>query len=270
MRRLDWILLSDVDGTLDYRCTGIDEKVIQSAGDYVNTGGGLALATGRAIVSTQNIAQDMRINTASILFGGAMLYDYEKKAVQWMCPLRKDIISVVKEIICKYTDVAMLVYTDKGIFILNSNELLWKKGIPKECDPRNEDKNIKGNILKLSLVGEPERLEQIRKDFFMDTEFNFSYASQHFVEIVSEKAGKGKAMQVLSDMLNIPLKRFIAMGDGQNDLDMLSRAGTAFTLENAADNLKEISDIILPHCKKQGAAEGFAIAGKIVKNKKKL
>lgn len=266
MRRFDWVLLTDVDGTLDYQCTGIGEEVIRSAKDYVNTGGGLALATGRAIVSTKSVAHDIGVNTPSILYGGAMLYDFKKEAAQWICPISDDIMGAVEDITHRFPDVSMLVYTDKGIYILSSNELLWTKGIPQECDPANQSHDVTGNILKLNLVGERERVKEIIKTYFLDSGHSVTFASHHFAEIVSAKAGKENAMHVLSDILNIPIERIIAMGDGHNDINMLLHAGVAITLENAKDNVKEVADIILPHCNKQGAAEGFMYAAKILKS----
>lgn len=267
MQHFDLIVLTDVDGTLDYRCTGIGDEVIQSAKDYVNAGGGLALATGRAVVSTHSVARDIGVNTVSILYGGAMLYDFQKDEVRWICPISEDIGDVVKDIIHRFPDVSLLVYTDKGISIFNGNEMLWTKGIPEECDAANLNHEIEGSILKLNLVGAREKIEEVQKTYFADPAYGFTFASHHFAEIVSAKAGKGNAMHVLSDMLHIPVERFIAMGDGHNDMDMLAHAGVAYTLENAKDNVKKAADMILPHCNRQGAAQGFRYAAKILKSK---
>jgi hydroxymethylpyrimidine pyrophosphatase-like HAD family hydrolase len=114
--------------------------------------------------------------------------------------------------------------------------------------------------MKLNLCGERDELEYIERTYFSDKKYNFTYASMHFAEIVSPEAGKGRAMEALSQILHLPLEHFIAMGDGHNDLDMLRRAGTAYTLENASDEIKEAADVVLPHCSKGGAASGFSLA----------
>lgn len=258
------VLITDVDGTLDYKCRGIDVSVIQSARDYVEAGGSLALATGRAVVSTQKIAQDLHVNTPSILYGGAMIYNFCKKSPIWVRPLSNQIIHLVKEIIDMYPTVALLVYTDRLISILSGNYRLWTTGIPLECDKRFLGMKIEGDILKLNICGDRESIEQIQNTYFSGSEYYFSFSSRHFAEVVSVEAGKGNAMKALSEIVNIPLDRFIAMGDGLNDLDMLRLAGVSYTLENAADIVKKSTDVVLPHCGKQGAEKGFRLAKKFL------
>lgn len=256
------VLITDVDGTLDYKCKGIGESVVQSARDYVEAGGFLALATGRAVVSTQTIAQNLNVNTPSILYGGAMIYNFSTKSPIWMRPLSNKITSLVKEIIDMYPSVALLVYTNRLISILNGSNRLWETGIPYECNKNFVGIKIEGDILKLNLCGDRESIEQIQNTFFPGSEYYFSFSSRHFAEVVSAEAGKGNAMKALSQILNIPLDRFIAMGDGLNDLEMLRLAGISYTLENADDIVKQSADAVLRHCNEQGAEEGFRLARK--------
>jgi len=265
MQEQKWLMLCDVDGTLDYRCAGIGGKVEKGAQRFVAAGGNLGLATGRAIISTEKIAKRLHVNSISILYGGAMLYDFLKRRIAWTSPLHQELLFVAHKIIRNYPDVCTMAYTDEGIYMLNSNDMVFEKGIKEECDPKNVDKNVAGNLLKLNLCGERDRVEQIKKEYFDGMDVNFSFSSFHFAEVVSDSAGKGKAMEILSDIAKIPLERFIAMGDGQNDLDMLKKAGIAFTLENAANNIKEVSDRVLPHCETGGAAEGFLLAERLLK-----
>jgi hypothetical protein len=226
----------------------------------------LALATGRAIISTEEIAKKMHVNIPSILYGGSMIYDYSTKQGLWKCALTREAARIAHEIADSHDDIAMVVYSDESVSILNGNEMLWLKGVPEECDKRYLGADIKGSILKLNMCGEHDRLESIRDLYFSGAEYAFTFSSHHFAEVVSPYAGKGKAMQELSKMLNVPLKRFIAMGDAQNDLDMLKLAGMAFTLENASDQIKQIADIVLPHCSNQGAAEGFRLSKELLIN----
>jgi Cof subfamily protein (haloacid dehalogenase superfamily) len=257
-------LVTDVDGTLDYQCTGIGDRVISSAVEYVAAGGGLALATGRAVVSTAQTAGRMRVNVPSILYGGAMIYDFGSRECLWKCALPGEIVDVAREIAERFADVAIIVYTDSGISILSGNEMLWAKGVPEECDRRFEGAAIRGDALKINLVGDRGQVKSLREEYFTGQEYNFNFSSHHFAEVVSRDAGKGKALLALSGLTRVPLERFIAMGDAQNDYEMLKLANQAYTLENAADSIKEIADVTLPHCNEQGAAEGFRLAKELL------
>lgn len=258
------VFVTDVDGTLDYRCSGIGERVKKSAVDYVESGGMLALATGRAVISIEKIVKDLNINTPCILFGGSMIYDFEKKEPLWKCTVSNDLLFAAEEIADRHKDVATLVYTDTGIYILNGNDMLWQKGIPEECDKRFLSKEADGNILKINFCGEHETIANIKTNYFSGPEYSFTFSSYHFAEVVSVRAGKGEALKELSRILDVPLNQFIAMGDAQNDLEMLRLAGVSYTLENAPDYMKQAADKVLPHCKEQGAAEGFILAKEIL------
>lgn len=260
MQRKEWLLLTDVDGTLDYQCTGIQEPVLQSANFFVNAGGNLALATGRAIISTKSIARNIGVNTLSILYGGAMIYDFQKEASQWICPVPDEINFFIDEIINKFTDVATIVFTERSINIMNDNTLSRTKGIPQERDHSNFCRYDKGSILKINFVGKRNRVEEIRRLYFLDSIYNFSFSSQHFAEVVSENAGKHNAMKVLSELLNIPMSRIIAMGDGHNDIEMLRNAGISLVVDNASSEVKRVADIIVPNCFENGAEKGFKYA----------
>ena len=47
------------------------------------------------------------------------------------------------------------------------------------------------------------------------------------------------------------------MGDADNDLDVLSKAGLAVAMKNANDNVKKIADVIVADCDNDGVAEAI-------------
>ena len=260
---MNWVFLTDVDGTLDYHCQGISKKIYSSAKEFIQLGGNLGLATGRALISTKEIAKKIGVNIPCILLGGSLLYDFIREKVMWTCTLPKYVVEAAEEIARSYIDVAVLAYTEKDIFLYNSNDLLFRKGVPEELK-NMKSLQIERKLLKLNLVGEHDKVHEIIKKYFDNQSYEVAFASQNFAEIVSSKAGKGNAMQVLSDMLSIPVKRFIAMGDASNDIEMLRRAGIALTLENAMNDVKKYANVILPHCKENGGAKGFVYATEII------
>ena len=43
----------------------------------------------------------------------------------------------------------------------------------------------------------------------------------------------------MAQYYSIPLKNIITFGDGENDIDMISKANYGFAMKNAADNIKK-------------------------------
>lgn len=68
--------------------------------------------------------------------------------------------------------------------------------------------------------------------------------SDRFLEIFRQGTDKGEAMAVLCGYLGVDIGQTIAFGDGENDLQMLEKAGIAVAMENAFPRVKEKADII--------------------------
>ena len=58
--------------------------------------------------------------------------------------------------------------------------------------------------------------------------------------------GKAAALRRFAEMFGIPLEQCVAVGDGANDIDMLSTAGLGIAF-NAKPALREVADTALSH-----------------------
>lgn len=66
-----------------------------------------------------------------------------------------------------------------------------------------------------------------------------------FVEFLRSDVTKGDGLKYICEMLNIPLSKVVAFGDGDNDSEMLQYAGLGCAMKNAKDLAKESANIIL-------------------------
>jgi hypothetical protein len=55
---------------------------------------------------------------------------------------------------------------------------------------------------------------------------------------------KGRALEALASYLGISLAEVMAIGDGINDIPLLSVAGLAIAMGNAPDEVKAVADYI--------------------------
>ncbi|MFI8770928.1 phosphoserine phosphatase SerB [Gordonia sp. NPDC062954] len=63
---------------------------------------------------------------------------------------------------------------------------------------------------------------------------------------VVDRAGKAKALRAFADQVGVAMEQTIAVGDGANDIDMLSVAGLGIAF-NAKPALREVADAALSH-----------------------
>jgi hypothetical protein len=71
---------------------------------------------------------------------------------------------------------------------------------------------------------------------------------------------KGSALAALAPLLSLTPKDFLALGDSDNDLEMLEIAGFGITLANGSKKLKKIADLITDQSYGEGFSEGLLSA----------
>lgn len=74
------------------------------------------------------------------------------------------------------------------------------------------------------------------------------------LEINHATCNKGDALMKLGEILNIPMEQIMACGDGNNDLEMVRRAGVGVAMENGEDAVKEAADFVTKTNDEEGVA----------------
>ncbi|WP_414839518.1 sugar-phosphatase [Carnobacterium sp. TMP28] len=101
-------------------------------------------------------------------------------------------------------------------------------------------------ISKMMMVDEPKVLDagiaQIPPTFY--EKYTVLKSEPFYLEVLNKAASKGLALKDLSDILAIPQENIMAIGDNENDRDMLVFAGVGVAMGNAVEGIKAISNYI--------------------------
>ena len=81
-----------------------------------------------------------------------------------------------------------------------------------------------------------------------------SYPGVDFINVVAPGVTKGEALKALASHLGIALDEVIAVGDGNNDISLLSSAGLGVAMGNATDRAKEVADYVTLDVERGGVA----------------
>ncbi len=110
----------------------------------------------------------------------------------------------------------------------------------RECGTWEE---VYGRFDKFLLYTEDKgRLEGFRQEFAR--ELSFIDREGGFWEVLPAGCSKGLAMEWLAEALGIPMADTVAVGDSNNDLEMLQRAGTGIAMGNAAQGIRDLADYV--------------------------
>ncbi len=80
-------------------------------------------------------------------------------------------------------------------------------------------------------------------------------------ELINRKYDKGRGILRICDALGMSVEDTIGFGDSMNDLEMIQTVHTSVCMENGAEALKAVSDMVCPSVEEDGLAAGFARLG---------
>ena len=78
-----------------------------------------------------------------------------------------------------------------------------------------------------------------------------------YMELYAADVSKATGIKKALEYLGLSLENSYAFGDGLNDIEMMSTVGHSLVMGNAADELKKLSDVILPSVDDDGVAFGI-------------
>src|SRR5262249_41274106 len=105
-----------------------------------------------------------------------------------------------------------------------------------------------GAFVKSVLIGHPADLARLREDLVgvIGGEARLVRTARRYLEIVPAAASKGAAMGRLAEHLGVPLARVVAVGDQENDLEMIRAAGLGVAMPHAPDDVRAAADRVAP------------------------
>ncbi|MDR2048344.1 MAG: Cof-type HAD-IIB family hydrolase [Treponema sp.] len=111
------------------------------------------------------------------------------------------------------------------------------------------------HVIKLVMMFEDQAERQRVFDAFLSRkDLYVTYFADDNIEIMPAGVGKGNALGFVAERLGIDMKNVMALGDSDNDKDMILEAGLGIAMGNADENLKAVADEVTLSCDQDGAA----------------
>jgi len=256
----------DLDGTL----LSNQEKISSTNLEYIkkarDRGVKIIITTGRSYASAKGYIEKIAMNDPVITYNGALIHDGNKvlRRITLEDETLQEIIKLLKDM-----DYAPIIYDERNKYYetfgkFTEDFLEFSKGFERELIKVNNitDKKWK-DIIRLSVVvGEhdiPLLHSELKKNFgeaikTMDTYFlgwNF-----WIFEILNKDCSKSKGLNFLCNQYGMNQDEVIAVGDNNNDLDMITWAGLGVAMKNGlVDVLREADYVTEKSNDEDGVAE---------------
>lgn len=252
------LIACDLDGTLLNSKRELSEENVSAVRSAVKRGAIFVIATGRPYEGVKTIARKLENENGSfILFNGALVMT-EGKTVFSSCIEKTAAEYIVSEGQKRNTTVVM-----------------WKKDglyAEKECAKVDFYKSISGvepkyvsdlktvcndDVIKILWYNDAETtplyLEEMKNSLKKRAAVYMSRAD--FLEFVDAKCSKKTALRKIAEYYGVPVRKIIAIGDGDNDIPMLTEAGLSVAMGNADEAVKKICALITSDCDNNGVKE---------------
>lgn len=242
------IYFSDIDDTL-IGTKGITQ-VIDHFLDNLNPDEKFIPCSGRPTSSMIKLFKKYKLNYL-IGFNGAQIYDIKEEKYLYNNVLTVETIKeVIQELEKNQTDY--LIYDHDNLLTNNVNNKYAQ--IEQEiCNSTLQKlEEIKESPKILGLINPQKADEQILilKKKFPNLEITKS--KPFFLEITNKSINKGKAINIFTDKISMPIKKKYCFGDGLNDVSMFTTDSINIAVENAHPFIKEKADYITDSCDNHG------------------
>ncbi|QCI20193.1 Cof-type HAD-IIB family hydrolase [Buchnera aphidicola (Brachycaudus cardui)] len=236
------IIAVDLDGTLlssENQITEYTKKIIKF---LIEKKFYFILASGRHHTDVIQIRDILNIKSFMITSNGASVYNLDNTLI-FNNNLDEDISIKLCNIVYADQDIITQLYQNNKWYI--NNNKIDNNFCPALTNLKYEyfhlDRLQPSNISKIFYTSKNiKKLYDLEKKIISNysDQVNISFSVPGCLEVISSKTSKGYGLQLISNLLNIPLDNFFSFGDGMNDLEMLSISGKSYIMQNADERLK--------------------------------
>jgi Cof subfamily protein (haloacid dehalogenase superfamily) len=267
------LIAVDLDGTLlnsQHEMTDRTEKVLKAA---IAQGIHVVIATGKTYRAAEHLIKRLDLKTPGIFVQGTMSYnpDGSIHSQQTIDPrIARQIITFAED-----RGHQLGIYSGNRIFVRKMYPRMEELTINYH-EPMPEAVGSLQNLLDSTIVnkiiviypGDGRRTQALRWQLHMQINGSARLLSAGIsdeIEVLPTNASKGAALKTLLKEFGVPPSQVLAIGDGENDIEMLELVGMGVAVGNAGQHVKEVARAVVASNDEDGVAEAverFALNAK--------
>ena len=257
-----WLIVSDIDGTLNNKLRQTPKVNTDAINDFVHRKGGhFTLASGRGVQSLGPHYRNLPdVKTPAIVLNGAGIYDFEENKMLWFNPISAKGKEVIKMALQKFRHLEIGVLTEDMIYLVRpriSGPVMMMLDSLRHKKVRSVDEIPECNWGKVIFFSMPYLKEKV-KEFVMqvsDETLAFIDTSSASFDMVAHDTNKGTAVLKLAEILGINEDNIGTIGNYYNDLDMLKAVKHSACCKQSPKELYQICEYVTCHCNNGAVAD---------------
>ncbi|KAK9829817.1 hypothetical protein WJX72_008049 [[Myrmecia] bisecta] len=256
------LIATDVDGTLcnsKHQLTSRTETAIRRAAAL---GVPTVVATGKAKGPwSKTILPRIGSPSPGVFSQGLLVYGADGSLLYSECmdiDVAEDCIRFAEE-----HGLSLAAYTNDRIICAEQDEhtdrlIPYGEPVPEPVGPLR-DVLQEVPIQKFIYICSQERLDKVRPaaEQLLGSRCHLTVALTGMLEVLPAGASKGRGLERLLKHLGIPAERVMAVGDGENDLEMLQMVGLGVAMGNAGEKVKSAANAVTATNDEDGLAQAI-------------
>lgn len=251
------LLAVDVDGTLLDGRHRLSEKNEAAIRKYQDRGGKAILFSGRGYEALKGLVEKLQLTGVAVTQNGSLILDHTGSEVLYSRMIPVDICQRILSYAQAY-GYQPLIYQDSQVYsgltgsYLDTFETCMGQRVIYTEDVKGCYRNIP--LGKILILDEPDRVSAFRA--WVTAEVGACVSAELAYDFSLEIGGsdKGAALRWVSGYYGIPREEIAAIGDGENDKNMLGFAGLSIAMGNAMEGLKGMADKVTRSNQESGVA----------------
>lgn len=262
------LLALDMDGTLLNSEKKITPRTKVAIDNLMKRGVAVVASTGRNLAELADYREDFKSMNYGILISGGLVYDFFKdepikihgldeatilKLIDFGIETQAMIhLHTVKYSVASEEDIQNMAVFGMGIY-----QNMFDRVCKRYDDPKKYIREHPGEVIKVNLYNRSKESRDRNFNRISKLNLSISYAEAFNLEMSPANITKASGLRELCDYLKIDLSETIAIGDADNDREILQTAGLAVAMGNASDEIKSLADFVTLDNDNDGVA--FAI-----------
>lgn len=256
------LIISDFDGTLVNDDGRISDKNKQAIADYRAAGGAFAISTGRMPYGILQRAEELGLQGLISCCQGAIIADIATKQFVFEATISHETTLAIVE---KMETMGLHIHLygaweyycnmDDDALKLYEKTVGYKATLVLDKPLSQYVKERKLTSYKIIAMVKPEENDRVLAEL-ASVGFEgctVTKSAAFLAEVINAKHSKGTAVEFLANYYGASLAQTVAIGDQQNDLSMIEKAGVGVAVKNADAALKSVADYVSSYTNEEGA-----------------
>jgi len=258
------LIAADIDGTLLTNDRRLTERTVEAIRAARKKGVLFTLSTGRPLQGIRRYAHLLSENVPVITYNGSVVLTADTQEVLYSVGLPDEAaLFICREALRR--DVTAVAWAGNRLYARRINDdvmdyRLMTMEMPILVPDEASFTDATGDqVTKMLWIDAPDTIARYMKEMnaILPPEVKCVTSNPRYLEFMRCGVSKSAALSSAAEHLGIAREDVIAVGDGLNDLDMISWAGMGVAMGNAADAVKKAADYVTLSNEEDGLAKAI-------------